>query len=69
MRSAMAQVESALEAQEAQLQDSWRELKAQAAELSGGDLSEDGLRAAIQVLATRCCGLLSLWCMCMGSTA
>ena len=51
MRSAMSQVESALEGREAELQDSWRELKAQAAELSGGELSEDGLQAVIQVLA------------------
>ena len=51
MRSALAQVEAALEGREAELQDSWRELKAQAAELSGGELSEDRLQAVIQVLS------------------
>ena len=56
MRAALAQVEAALEGREAELQDSWRELKAQAAELSGGELFEDRLQAVIQVL--------SLWCMC-----
>ena len=55
MRSAMAQVESALEGREAELQHSWQELKAQAAELSGGELSEDGLQAVIQVLAALSC--------------
>ena len=55
MRSALAQVEAALEGREAELQDSWRELKAQAAELLGGELSEDRLQAVIQVLATLSC--------------